>query len=647
MKYLSVSSLILGSFLLLIHLSSFQKGPEDLSTKVISAIQHYFHNRLKNFEQSVATYHTVFKQYAANKTTLDAVKNAHLATRLAFKQAEYLLEYNDPYAIKKSLNGPPLPSLEPKVPEIRILEPQGLQVLDELLFAKENPDIKALSTQLEALVVATKKIVTYQKTLQLEHREVLEAVRLELVRLFTLGLTGFDTPGSLNAIPEAISVMENLEFVMLQYHPLLESKTPDLLAALTNTFALARNMLEQTSDFASFDRLLFYRQYLQKLNELVWQVQNVLGIETTDEVTNLPQALQLKGAPLFGTDFFNTSYYRGFAADDRIDEKIELGRLLFYDPILSANNQRACASCHHPDAAFTDGRAKSLAMDQEHNIQRNAPTLLNSVFTERFFYDLRESQLERQIKHVVLDENEFSTDFLAIADKLAQSEEYQQRFNSAFPLAKISKYSISNALAAYLSELTSFDSEFDRYARGETDQIDEAVKRGFNLFMGKAACGTCHFAPTFSGLVPPYYVESESEVLGIPIHPDSSRIDPDLGRIGSNRPIDEAPFYQFSFKTTTVRNVEHTAPYMHNGAFKDLATVVDFYNKGGGAGLGIHLEHQTLAPDPLDLTTTEVNDLIAFMNSLTDLSKVGNAPTELPKFMQHPEWNIRTIGGNY
>ncbi|MEO0876503.1 MAG: cytochrome c peroxidase, partial [Bacteroidota bacterium] len=248
---------------------------------------------------------------------------------------------------------------------------------------------------------------------------------------------------------------------------------------------------------------------------------------------------------------------------------------------------------------------------------------------------------------VVLDANEFSTDFLKIAEKLEQSEEYEQRFLAAYPLAKISKYSISNALAAYLSTLTSFDSPFDQYIRGETAEIDPAVERGFNLFMGKAACGTCHFAPTFSGLVPPYFQESESEVLGVPVAPESDQIDPDQGRMASTRPRDEAPFYQHSFKTTTVRNIALTAPYMHNGAYPDLKSVLDFYNKGGGVGSGIDLPYQTLAPDPLNLTDQEIDDLIAFMESLTDTSKAGSPPTELPVFAGQPELNQRPIGGAY
>ena len=645
-KIILASSLILGLAAVL-PFSSFRSGPTDAGARALAGVQQYFHSQLDEYTLVLARFNTQAEAYQKQELSLEALRTAHLDTRLAFKKVEFLLEYNDPSAVKKFLNGPPLPSLEPAVPEVRILDPHGLQVIDELLFASETIDETELNAQLTALVKASQQLISYQKNLKLQHRHILEATRLELVRIFTLGLTGFDTPGSLHVIPEAEAALGSLYFALQQYTPLLTERAPDLLTPLNQLFPAALAVLGAHPSFEEFDRLAFLREFINPMSDLVWQIQNRLGVETMQEVTAIPQSLSLGRAPLFSEGFFNPTYYRGFGSDPLMDKKMELGRLLFYDPILSANNERACASCHRPELAFTDGRPKSLAYDGEKSIQRNAPTLLNSVFTERFFYDLRESELERQIKHVVMDAHEFSTDFITIIEKLGKSHTYQDLFAQAYPTAGLGKYSISNALGAYVAELTSFNSPFDQYARGESPVLPEEVIRGFNLFMGKAACGTCHFAPTFSWLVPPYYQESESEVLGVPVLPDSSQIDPDLGRFNSGRPIDEAPFYQFSFKTTTVRNAALTAPYMHNGAFPDLTSVINFYNHGGGAGLGIELMYQTLAPDSLGLTHTEINAVVAFMNSLTDTSKVGTAPRQLPPFEAHPEWNKRPVGGSY
>jgi len=139
---------------------------------------------------------------------------------------------------------------------------------------------------------------------------------------------------------------------------------------------------------------------------------------------------------------------------------------------------------------------------------------------------------------------------------------------------------------------------------------------GFNLFMGKAQCGTCHFAPIFNGLTPPAYQATEYEILGTPLidnlkHP---KADSDMGRYiyYSTR------YYKRAFKTPTVRNAARTAPYMHNGAFRSLQKVLDFYNNGGGQGVGLDIPEQTLAPQRLKLNRTEIKNIIAFLNSLTD-----------------------------
>ncbi len=134
--------------------------------------------------------------------------------------------------------------------------------------------------------------------------------------------------------------------------------------------------------------------------------------------------------------------------------------------------------------------------------------------------------------------------------------------------------------------------------------------------MGKAQCGTCHFAPVFNGLIPPLYKRTELEVLGVTRNVDFTKpqLDTDSGRFASFPII----FYMGAFKTPTVRNVAKTAPYMHNGAFPTLEKVLDFYNKGGGEGLGLNVPTQTLSPKPLKLDSNEVRNIIEFLNSLTD-----------------------------
>ena len=135
----------------------------------------------------------------------------------------------------------------------------------------------------------------------------------------------------------------------------------------------------------------------------------------------------------------------------------------------------------------------------------------------------------------------------------------------------------------------------------------------------KALCATCHFAPTFSGLIPPRYLESESEVLGVPLKfptrtGEPLTLDPDMGRFA----IHPAGPFKHSFKTPTLRNIALTAPYMHNGSMATLQDVMNFYNAGGGVGLGLKVSNQTLPSDSLGLTQAEMDDVVAFMNALTD-----------------------------
>jgi len=165
--------------------------------------------------------------------------------------------------------------------------------------------------------------------------------------------------------------------------------------------------------------------------------------------------------------------------------------------------------------------------------------------------------------------------------------------------------------------LTSLNSRFDAYMRGDQKALSVEEVEGFNLFMGKAKCGTCHYMPLFNGTVPPLFMTIETEVIGVPRTALGKTIDPDLGRYASIK----VPELKHSFKIPTVRNTILTAPYMHNGVFATLSEVIDFYNQGGGVGMGMDLPNQTLSPDKLNLTEKEKNALMAFVKSLESLPK--------------------------
>lgn len=615
----------------------------------------------KRFKSQVEATSLVFQELekAAHQTVSNqdvaALRTALVNARNAYKSVELFIAYFDPEGTKDRLNGAPLLTVERKVADLNVLDPEGLQILDELIFS-DNEQVIAEIENIQQLTKNLNKefnsISTAVLMVPFESHHVFEAIRQDLIRVFTLSVTGFDTPLSGNALPETVQSLKSMQAAYNLYSDLVKEKDPKMAKSISDRWHNSIHYVEKNNDFDSFDRLHFLTEYINPLFAQLLDAHLLLEIETPEEIYQVVRSTNYRATNLFSTELFNPYYYLKLEPRFDSEKAVELGKLLFFDPILSANNKRSCASCHHPDKAFTDGVAKSIAMDFEGTVDRNAPTLINAIYADRFFHDLRAHQLEAQTEHVIRNPKEFATDYAEILEKLRKSEEYQQLFKDAFPAFShqpVAKPTLSLAMAAYIKSLTGFNSPFDQYVRGESADLSEAAKRGFNLFMGKAACGTCHFAPTFNGTVPPLYQESESEVLGVPATKDTLNptIDADRGRIANGIIREEAYFYAHSFKTPTVRNIELTAPYMHNGVYDSLEEVMDFYNKGGGVGLGLTVEHQTLPFDSLSLNQQEISDIIVFMEALTDTTGLTSVPKHLPSFEQNSAWNNRKIGGEY
>ncbi|MCC6185799.1 MAG: cytochrome-c peroxidase [Chitinophagaceae bacterium] len=602
--------------------------------------------RLEDLILSVQKLH----QLVAVKDTRTKVQAQYFKVRIAFKKWEYLGEFLDPNLVKDKINGAPLRKIERNTFGMNILEPKGMQALDEMLFAEiaynETEVLPVIAEMLD--VLRDIKNIRYP----IYDRVVLEASRTELIRLFTLGITGFDVPSSGHSIQDAEVVMSTMENDLKLYEQSFSKINKVFSQQLYSELLGAVDFLKTQKSFDSLDRLKLLTTYLNPIFQKLYFFHKESGIEMIHEVSNFLPPLNLNADNIFAPNLLDESKYIGLPNQLNTPQLVSLGKILFYDPILSANNQRSCASCHNPSKAFTDGNAKSLAMGYKGTVSRNAPTLINCVYSERFFHDLRAEALEDQIEHVVLNEKEFNTSIFAIMEKLQESSEYQMLFQQCFPningTSSISNQNVSFAISAFVSSLRAFNSPFDKYVRNESTALSESAKRGFNLFMGKAACGTCHYAPLFNGTVPPRFEESESEVLGVPENPYLAvlSLDADKGRADAKLK-EQVGFYEYSFKTPTIRNIALTAPYMHNGAYKKLEDVMNFYNNGGGIGIGLDIPTQTLPADSLHLTKTEIKDVISFMQSLTDTSGLTSKPSALPQFKNHPEWNARKIGGVY
>lgn len=618
-------TVILAAFITFSCLVTFSFQTSSTPIQLYTTIKSLYVQDLNELAQQIATYHNTLKVTNLN---LDVLQQNHRDTRLAFKQVEALLSFYDKRRIKQTINGAPLPWVAFAGNQRMVKDPVGLQVLDELVYAEQPLEhLAAIQTLVEQLQQDFQIILKVQQKKQLFHQEIFEALRLELIRIFTLGLTGFDTPGSLQAIPETIQALQGIQGIIQHYQAVVKTSHPTLVQQIDQQFAIAIEYLEAHPDFDTFDRLYFLKTSIHSLYQSIYDLHYALGAAYFDKRNQKPTAINYAAQNIFAEDFLNPNFYIISELNTELaQQKIALGERLFYDKRLSKRETLSCASCHDPQLAFTDGKAKSTANDLVHTTLRNAPTLINAVYADRYFYDLRARRLENQVNHVILNELEFATDYQTIQKKLQTDSTYLAAFaaaNDGLPNARlINPSSITDAITAYVASLHSFNSPFDQYMRDERPELSEEVKRGFNLFMGKAACGTCHFAPLFSGTVPPYFNESEAEILGVPTTKDSLSpiLDADLGRYASGHPVDQYDHLKHSFKTPTVRNVANTAPYMHNGVYDSLEEVVNFYNHGGGAGMGIPVPFQTLAADSLHLNLQEQTDIIAFMESLSDKS---------------------------
>lgn len=558
------------------------------------------------------------ESFERKEISVEELQSSLRKTRNSYKEIEFFIAFHYPEFAKTRLNSAPLMRIETVGTASYTLPPEGLQVLDELIFSEEAEDNRDKITEISQFLYNNYNIF-YQSSiwngLSSSKNKTLE-IRMNLVRVYALGLSGFDTPGSQNALEEAASSFKGMQKYMQDdtYFRNYDISIADEL------FKKGISYLTQPTSFENFDRIYFYKNFLQPLYEEIgkWDGNSA----ELDQITGWNASS--KG--LFEDDFLNPYFYTLLKKSEDSELLRALGKDIFFDKTISGASKMSCATCHLPEKAFTDGTPKSESNVEGETVLRNSPTLYNAVFARRFFYDLRAFYLEQQAEHVIYNEHEFNTSYESIIKMLNSNADYRRKFRKVFKNGKIDKQNFSKALSCYVASLYSFQSDFDKFMRGEK-QISESAQKGFNLFMGKAACATCHFVPHFSGLVPPFYNENESEILGItkePLGNIQPALDEDLGRGASPVSKEKSWIFDRSFKTVTVRNVSLTAPYFHNGAFRTLEEVMEFYNEGGGAGIGLSVKNQTLAEDKLDLNKEEIKNIIDFLHSLTDNSKAQN-----------------------
>jgi cytochrome c peroxidase len=584
----------------------FLRHSESVSASQKSLI--WFKNELNVFAAEATRLEHAFNHISQNDSaSVDEAKNAFKKCRMQYKRISFFMEYFFPEEAK-ICNGPPVQEAENQ--QIEFKEPLGLQVIESLLyksnFALYKEDLIKQANMLARTATSFSPLLSDFKTKDVE---LLESLHLELIRIITLYITGYDAPEIKSGIEEA---HESLSTIEINLAPLIKGYEQE--DSIEYYFTKGKQYLATHLDFDSFDRLLFITNYALPLerdlnkfiNEKGYSLKTFSALNIHSKDLFSPEALDKKAFP---------------HTEDETDSLVaNLGKQLFFETALSGNSTRSCGSCHSPTAFFSDRLSRNKTMDGTADLLRNTPGLFYSSYQYAQFWDGRVRTLEDQIHTVLRSKTEMNSSDDTIITRLKNNPAYSSAFKKIWTKnPEINFEHAAGALAAYIRTLTPFKSPFDRYMRGDKSALSAPQQRGFNLFMGKAKCGSCHFAPLFNGLLPPNYNTTEYEVLGTPSDDnlESPHSDSDQGRYT----FMALSLFKGAFKTPTVRNAAMTAPYMHNGKFSTLEKVIDFYDRGGGAGLGLDVPGQTLSSSPLHLTKQEKAEIIAFIESLTDNDK--------------------------
>ncbi|PCH88879.1 MAG: cytochrome-c peroxidase [Flavobacteriales bacterium] len=299
-------------------------------------------------------------------------------------------------------------------------------------------------------------------------------------------------------------------------------------------------------------------------------------------------------------------------------QQIDLGRYLFFDPVLSGDRSLSCSSCHDPNYGFSDGKGRALGMDGA-TLQRGAPSIWNVAFLQSLFWDARASSLEEQMQGPLYSAEEMGNTPANLVATLNEIPAYKRLFKVAFPAMTeaIRVEDVHTAIAAFESSLISLNSRYDHYAHGYHEALNDEEIEGLNVFRSFVArCAECH--------TPPLFTNQQVAVLGTP-EPDGLPLDP-----GAEKTYDD-PKFRAGFKVPSLRNVAVTAPYMHSGSFATLRETVAFYTKGRGHAVpedeDLNLHWHIWEPK---LSDYELDRLVDFLKTLTDEGFKPKVPDQLP-----------------
>lgn len=312
------------------------------------------------------------------------------------------------------------------------------------------------------------------------------------------------------------------------------------------------------------------------------------------------------------------------ARDGFSPQQIDLGRHLFFDPLLSGDDTISCASCHHPDLGFADGRPRSIGIGGA-EVPRAAPSLWNVAFLRSFFWDGRAASLEEQMQGPLYDDREMGNSPARLLAEIGANANYRRLFRDAFPGSEgpPTLDMIYTAIAAFQTTLISLNSRYDRYAHGYHDALTDDEKAGMNIFRSFVArCAECH--------TPPLFTNQQIAVIGVR-DPDGVAFDAGAETVTGIAGL------RGGFKVPSLRNIEKTAPYMHSGSFTTLREAAEFYTLGRGHALPDEEKERMIVHwhiwEP-QLTDDELDRLVDFLVTLTDERFKPQVPGAVPSGLE-------------
>ncbi|MCI0359976.1 MAG: cytochrome-c peroxidase [Planctomycetaceae bacterium] len=289
-------------------------------------------------------------------------------------------------------------------------------------------------------------------------------------------------------------------------------------------------------------------------------------------------------------------------------DKVELGKQLYFDKRLSRDDTISCASCHDPKKGWSNGEAFATGVRGQVG-GRSAPTIINAAYSDMQFWDGRALALEGQALGPIQNPIEMDMSLDEVVAKLNKLDGYRAAFRKVFN-TDVTSEGIAKAIASFERTVLSGDAPYDRFKAGDKTALSEQAQRGMKVFFGKGQCSSCHTGHSFS--------DFSFHNVGVGMEKEK----PDPGRFEVTKVLGD----KGGFKTATLREISRTAPYMHDGRFKTLPEVVDYYDKGGFNNP--QLDESIFA---LKLTTQEKADLVAFLTEgLTSTSYPDIAPPKLP-----------------